>query len=93
MWGAIKKYLKHVAIGESYVIDEFGNVILLEGNQRYTISAHCGSQIAAKRPCLFCRLVCGFIQKILGDVWPSLKHHCINAWLTEKIPPKNGVKK
>jgi hypothetical protein len=49
-----------------------------------TVSAECGNEYAVGRPCLFCRIVCGFIQSVLGHFWPRLKTHCANAWAAEQ---------
>ena len=65
---SLRTYLKHIFIGEAVVLDEAGDVAFLDGDAHITISAHCGSQYAAKRPCLFCRWVCGFIQGVLGRI-------------------------
>ena len=81
---SLRTYLKHLLIGEAVVLDEAGDVAFLDGDAHITISAHCGSQYAAKRPCRFCRWVCGFIQGVLGRVWPRLKTHCANSWAAEK---------
>ncbi len=64
-------------IGDAVALDELGNAMLLNGDAHETISAHCGAQITAKQPCLFCSIVC----KILGIFWPN---HCINAWKAEE---------
>jgi len=70
-------YLKHLLIGVPIALDEVGNVILFEGNPKITISAHCGSQLVAKKPCLFCRIVCS----IFGYFFPF---HCERAWRAER---------
>ncbi len=72
------RWLKHLLIGDAIVLDELGNVVLLDGNPRITISAHCGSQIAAGAPCWFCRAVCW----VLGKFFPG---HCTRAWEAEKV--------
>lgn len=70
-------------IGDAVAFDELGNAVILEGNPHETISAHCGAQIVSKRECLFCKVVCGFIQTVLGRFWPHLRTHCMNAWQAE----------
>ena len=64
-------------IGDAVAFDELGNAVVLDGNAHSTISAHCGSQMAAQKPCGFCRALC----EVLGKIWPN---HCENAWLAEK---------
>ena len=64
-------------VGDAVALDELGNAVILDGNAHSTISANCGSQILANRPCLFCRIVCG----VLGRIWP---YHCTDSWLAEK---------
>ena len=71
-------------VGDAVAIDEVGNAFILDGDAHETISAHCGAQFAAKRPCIFCRLVCGFIQGVLGKIFPRLKTHCQNAYVAEQ---------
>lgn len=71
-------------IGDAVAVDELGNAVLLNGDAHETISAHCGAQYAVRRPCLFCRVVCGFIQHVLSIGWPNLRTHCLNAWEAEK---------
>ena len=71
-------------VGDAVAFDELGNAILLDGDAHETISAHCGAQYAAKKPCLFCKVVCTFIQSVLGRFFPRLKHHCQNAFLAEQ---------
>lgn len=81
----LRAYLKHLLIGEAVVLDEGLCVIVFpHGDAHLTVSATCGSQYAVKKPCLFCRLVCGFIQSILGRFWPRLKTHCANSWAAER---------
>ena len=69
--------LPHWLVGDAVALDELGNVIILDGNAHETISAHCGSQLVVKQPCLFCSVVC----KILGKIWPN---HCTDSWSNEK---------
>jgi len=71
-------------VGDAVALDELGNTVLLQGNPHETISAHCGSQIQAGDPCLFCTAVCWFIQRILGRLWPSLRTHCRDTWKAER---------
>ncbi len=73
-------------IGDAVALDEAGNAVLMDGDAHETISAHCGSQVVLTptRVCLFCRVVCGFIQGVLGPIWPRLKTHCANAWAAER---------
>lgn len=68
--------IKQWLIGDAVALDELGNAIG-NGNAHETISAHCGSQIAAQIPCRFCRIVC----KVLGFFWPD---HCLKAWQAER---------
>lgn len=67
----------HYAENVAFVADETLNT-LAGGNPRITVSARCGSQIAAKKPCLLCRVICGFIERVLG-----LKGHCLGSWQIE----------
>jgi len=71
-------------VGDAVALDELGNTVLLQGNPHETISAHCGAQIQAGDPCLFCSGVCWLIQRILGRAWPSLRTHCRDTWRAEK---------
>ena len=71
------KWLKRRLIGEAIALDEAGNVLLLDGDAHVTISAHCGAQIEAKRPCWFCRALCW----VLGKFFPG---HCTRAWYSER---------
>ena len=78
-------------IGDAVALDELGNAVLLDGDAHETISAHCGAQYAAHQPCLFCRMVCGFIQTVLGRIWPSLRTHCANAWAAEEPIVRDSI--
>ncbi|MHB2010033.1 MAG: hypothetical protein ACYCOX_18605 [Acidobacteriaceae bacterium] len=82
-WTTIRNLIKKTFIGEAYALDDEGNEILLDGNEQYTISAHCGSQILAKKPCLFCSIVC----KVLGSIWTN---HCADAWYNERKKNNNA---
>lgn len=73
-------------VGDAVALGETGNAILMDGDAHETISATCGSQVVLTptKVCLFCRVVCGFIQSVLGLIWPRLKTHCANAWKAEQ---------
>lgn len=76
-------------LGDAYWADEGFNVFFLAGNPHESTSAHCGAQeLAAQagtgRECVACRLICWFIQRVLSRRWPTLKHHCANAYRAEK---------
>ncbi len=81
----IPKGLRKWIAGDLFVLDEAGNAIAFDGNPRITISAHCGAQIVAKKECLPCKVICGFIQNGLGRIWPRLKNHCVNSWTVESV--------
>jgi hypothetical protein len=76
----IGRWIMGVLIAEDEVID----AVDLDGDAHMTTSAECGRRMTLPNPCLFCRVVCGFIQSVLGLVWPHLKTHCANAWAAEK---------
>jgi sulfatase maturation enzyme AslB (radical SAM superfamily) len=66
-------------------LDDAGNAIFLDKDAKCSISSTCGSQVVLtpKKVCLFCRVVCGGIQRVLGLVWPTLKTHCANSYYAE----------
>ena len=82
---AVARYIKHLVIGETVVLDEAANVAVLKGGAHENVSAHCGAQIVLnpqrnppKRACLFCRILC----PVLGLIWPN---HCLKSYAAERL--------
>ena len=61
MWTKFKRWLLGVFVAD----DELLNATA-DGNAHETVSAHCGHQYAVGKPCIACRVICGFIQSVLG---------------------------
>jgi len=74
---SFRKRLRHWIMGDLIGIDELGNAFALDGDAHETISSHCGSQIVAKTPCLFCRFTCWWLNFLQKD-------HCTRSWAEEK---------
>ena len=78
------RWLKNVLLGELIVLDEAGNVLFMHGDDRITISAHCGFLFSVGKSCWICSIARFMIEGMLARVWPSLHGHFARAWETEK---------
>lgn len=71
--------------GVAIASDELGNAIGGD-NPRETISAHCGYQMLAGKPCRFCRIICKVCAVLFRN--PS---HCTDAAIAEKNMLASGT--